>query len=39
MKAHNCCDVKSRFDIVAISIQGDVKHIEVVKDAFEVAYG
>ena len=39
MKAHDCCNVKSRFDIVAISIQGDVKHIEVVKDAFELAYG
>lgn len=38
MKAHDCCDVKSRFDVVAINLDGDGKEIEVVKDAFELAY-
>ena len=38
MKAHHCCDVKSRFDVVAINLDGDEKEIEVVKDAFELAY-
>ncbi|MFC1869483.1 YraN family protein [Thermodesulfobacteriota bacterium] len=38
MKANNCCDVKSRFDVVAINIMGDKEEIEVITDAFELAY-
>lgn len=38
MKANNCCDVKSRFDVVAVSITGGREEIEVIKDAFELAY-
>jgi putative endonuclease len=39
MKANNCCDTKSRFDVIAISIIGDREEIEVINDAFELAYG
>ena len=38
MKANNCCDVKSRFDVIAINIKGDKKEIEVIPNAFELAY-
>ena len=38
LKAHNCCDAKARFDVIAISIGGGREEIEVVKDAFELAY-
>ena len=38
MKANNCCEVKSRFDVVAVSLQGNQERIEVIKDAFELAY-
>ena len=38
MKANGCCDVKSRFDVVAISFQGVGKEIEVVQNAFDLAY-
>ncbi len=38
MKAHNCCEVKSRFDVVAVSLQGEQERIEVIKNAFELAY-
>jgi len=38
MKANNCCDVRSRFDVVAINIRGDKKEIEVITNAFELAY-
>jgi putative endonuclease len=39
MQANNCCDTKSRFDVIAISITGDKEEIEVIQDAFELAYG
>jgi len=38
MKANNCCDVRSRFDVVAVNIEGDKKEIEVIRNAFELAY-
>ncbi|MFH1488005.1 MAG: YraN family protein [Pseudomonadota bacterium] len=38
MKANDCCDVKSRFDVVAVSLNGEEKEIEVIRDAFERAY-
>ncbi|RJR43519.1 MAG: YraN family protein [Desulfobacteraceae bacterium] len=38
MKANNCCNVKSRFDVVAVRVKGGAKEIEVVKNAFDLAY-
>ena len=38
MKANNCCDVKSRFDVVAITMRGGKEQIEVIKNAFDLAY-
>jgi putative endonuclease len=38
MKTHDCMDVKSRFDVVAINLQGREKEIEIIKNAFELAY-
>jgi len=38
MKSNDCCEVRSRFDVVAISIHGGKKEIEVVQNAFELAY-
>jgi putative endonuclease len=38
MKANNCCEVKSRFDVVAVSLQGDQERVEIIKNAFELAY-
>ena len=38
MKANNCCDIRSRFDVVAINLIGDKEQIEVVRNAFDLAY-
>jgi putative endonuclease len=38
MKANNCCDTKARFDVIAVNITGGREEIEVIKDAFELAY-
>ncbi|MFC1534539.1 YraN family protein [Thermodesulfobacteriota bacterium] len=38
MKANNCCDIKSRFDVIAINIKGGKEEIEVIPNAFELAY-
>ena len=38
MKAHNCCDVKSRFDVVAINLYEGREQIEVIRNAFDLAY-
>jgi putative endonuclease len=38
MKANDCCDTKARFDVIAVSIAGEREEIEVIKDAFELAY-
>ncbi|MFC1580897.1 YraN family protein [Thermodesulfobacteriota bacterium] len=38
MKAEDCFDVKSRFDVVAINLEEDREQIEVIKNAFDLAY-
>ncbi len=38
MKSNNCSDTKARFDVIAISIKEDKPEIEVVKNAFDLAY-
>jgi putative endonuclease len=38
MKENNCPDVRSRFDVVAVSINREVPEIEVIQDAFELTY-
>ncbi len=38
MKSMDCCDVKSRFDVVAISLNEGKEQIEVIQNAFNVAY-
>ncbi len=38
MKGSNCIDSRARFDVVAISINGDKTQIEVVQNAFDLAY-
>jgi len=38
MKANNCYDVKSRFDVVAINMHRGKEQIEVIKNAFDLAY-
>jgi len=38
MKENDCCDARARFDVVAVRTGGGQEEIEVVKDAFELAY-
>jgi hypothetical protein len=38
MKANGCMDVKSRFDVIAINLKGREKEIEIIKNAFDLAY-
>lgn len=38
MKSNNCHEAKARFDVVAISIKKDKLQMELVKNAFELAY-
>jgi putative endonuclease len=38
MKDNDCCDIKSRFDVVAISMNDDHEDIEIIKNAFELEY-
>jgi len=38
LKAKNCNDVKSRFDVVAISLGAGGKQIEVIQNAFDLEY-
>ena len=38
MKSNDCPDAKARFDVVAVSIGRDKPEIEVIKNAFELAY-
>ncbi|MFO7786052.1 MAG: YraN family protein [Thermodesulfobacteriota bacterium] len=35
LKARGCTDARARFDVVAVSLDGADKQIEVVRDAFE----
>jgi putative endonuclease len=39
MKANGCAGVRSRFDVVAISLCAGRKDIEVIRNAFDLAYG
>ena len=39
MKTNNCCDVSARFDVVAVAIGSGLPQIEVIKNAFDLAYG
>ena len=38
MKSENCCDRKARFDVVAICLGKGDPEIEVIKNAFDLAY-
>ena len=38
MKANNCSDMKSRFDVVAINLLNGKTEIEVIRNAFDLAY-
>lgn len=38
MKSNDCCETKARFDVVAVSIDKNKHEIEVVKNAFDLAY-
>ena len=38
MKENNCCDTKSRFDVVAVSIKEGKPDIEIIQNAFELVY-
>jgi putative endonuclease len=38
MKSNQCNDVKARFDVIAITIDQGQTNIEVIQDAFELAY-
>ncbi|HUU80239.1 MAG TPA: YraN family protein [Acidobacteriota bacterium] len=38
MKSMECCDVKARFDVVAINLDRDKPQVEVIKNAFDLAY-
>jgi putative endonuclease len=38
MKANGCSEARARFDVVVINLEGKEKEIEVVRNAFELAY-
>ena len=38
MKSNNCCDTKSRFDVVAINLSDKEDQIEVIRNAFDLEY-
>jgi len=38
MKSNDCWGAKARFDVIAINIERDKPQIEVIKNAFELAY-
>jgi putative endonuclease len=38
LKSNNCYGVKARFDVVAVSLAGDKPQIEVIQNAFDLAY-
>jgi len=38
MKANSCCETKARFDVVAINLSENRPEVEVIKNAFELAY-
>jgi putative endonuclease len=38
MKANGCSEARARFDVVVINLEGKEEEIEVVRNAFELAY-
>jgi putative endonuclease len=38
MKANGCAETRARFDVVVISLDGGAQEIEVVRNAFDLAY-
>jgi putative endonuclease len=38
MKSKGYCDVRSRFDVVAINFRGEEQQIEVIQNAFDLVY-
>ena len=38
MKSEGCCDVRARFDVVAISLERGKPKVELIKNAFDLAY-
>jgi len=38
LKSNNCCDTKARFDVIAVSLKGGKPLIEVIRNAFDLAY-
>jgi putative endonuclease len=38
MKANGCADARARFDVVVINLDGGEQEIEVVRNAFDLAY-
>jgi len=38
MKDNNCCETKARFDVIAVSLGQGKPLVEVVKNAFDLAY-
>ena len=38
MKENDCCDVKSRFDVVAVNIKQGKPDIEIIQNAFDLAW-
>ncbi len=38
MKSNDCIEAKARFDVIAVSIKDGKPQIEVVKNAFDLAY-
>jgi putative endonuclease len=38
LKSNDCCDVKSRFDVIAISLNQGKEQIEVIQNAFDLEY-
>ena len=38
MKSNGCGETKARFDVVAISLMGGVPKVELIRNAFDLAY-
>jgi len=38
MKSNDCIEMRARFDVVAISLFGEKPRIQVIKNAFDLAY-
>jgi len=38
MKSNNCFETKARFDVIAVSLKGGKPLIEVIRNAFDLAY-